>query len=151
LSTKIHLLTDSQGIPLAVHLTCGQRHESTCLEILMRQVRLPGPQGRPVCRPRALAADKGYSYPRIRQWLRAHRVQAVIPQRSDQIRQHRGRPLSFDRQTYRQRNAVERCIGRLKECRRIATRYDKYAESFAAMIDLARTRQYLKLILSDTA
>lgn len=151
MSTKIHLLTDSQGIPLAVHLTGGQRHESTCFETLMGQVRLPGPHGRPLTRPRALAADKGYSYPHIRHWLRDHRVQAVIPQRSDQLRQQRGRPLSFDRQTYRGRNAVERCVGRLKEFRRIATRYDKHAESFAAMIDLARIRQYMKLILSDTA
>ena len=117
----------------------------------MNKVRLPGADGRPLCRPRALAADKGYSYPRIRRWLRAHRIQAIIPQRSDQKRQQRGRPLNFDPKLYRRRNAIERCVGRLKELRRIATRYDKHAESFAAMIDLARTRQYMKLILSDTA
>lgn len=117
----------------------------------MDKVRLPGANGRPLCRPRALAADKGYSYPRIRRWLRTHSVQAVIPQRSDQLRQQRGRPLKFNPVAYRRRNAVERCVGWIKENRRIATRYDKHAQSFAAMIDLVRTRQYMKLILSDTA
>ena len=117
----------------------------------MNQVRLRGAQGRPLSRPRRLAADKGYSYPRIRRWLRDHGIQAVIPQRSDQRRYHRGRPLNFDPNAYRRRNAVERCIGRLKEFRRIATRYDKLAASFLAMIDLARTRLYMQIILSDTA
>ena len=147
---KIHLLTDSQGIPLAVHLSAGQSHGSTCFELLMNQVRLRNTQGRPLSRPRRLAADKGYSYPRIRRWLRGHGIQAVIPRRSGQRRQHRGR-LKFDPKAYRQRPAVERCIGRLKEFRRIATRYDKPAASFLAMIDLARIRQYMKIILSDTA
>lgn len=117
----------------------------------MDQVHLRSGQGRPLSRPRCLAGDKGYSYPRIRRWLRNHGVQAVIPQRSDQLRQQRGRPLKFDKIAYRRRNAVERCIGRLKENRRIATRYDKLAVSYLAMIDLARTRQYMKIILSDTA
>ena len=117
----------------------------------MNQVRLRNTQGRPLSRPRRLAADKGYSYPRIRRWLRGHGIQAVIPQRSGQRRQHRGWPLKFNPKAYRQRNAVERCIGRLKEFRRIATRYDKLAASFLAMIDLARIRQYMKIILSDTA
>lgn len=117
----------------------------------MNQVRLCSGQGRPLNRPQYLAADKGYSYPRIRRWLRQHSVKAVIPQRSDQLRQQKGRPLKFDKKAYRRRNAVERCIGWLKENRRIATRYDKLAVSFLAMIDLARIRQYMKIILSDTA
>lgn len=116
----------------------------------MNRVHLHGPQGRALCRPQRLAADKAYSMPRIRRWLRAHGIRAVIPQRSDQLRQHRGRPLHFDAKAYRRRNQIERCIGRLKDFRRLSTRYDKYADSFQAMFDLARTRQYLKLILSNT-
>ena len=145
------MLTDSQGIILAMHLTPGQQHESTCFETLMDKVRLPNSSGRPLLRPKRLAADKGYSYPRIRRWLRAHRIEAVIPQRTDQKHQHRGRPLKFDSQLYRQRNAVERCIGRLKEFRRLSTRYDKHSISLEGMMDLARTRQYLKRVLSDRA
>ena len=96
-----------------------------------------------------MAGDKGYSYPRIRRWLRSHRNAAVIPQRSDQLAQHRGRALNFNRITYRQRNAVERCIGWLKACRRLATRYEKLAENFQAMIELAFIQRYLALGFSD--
>ena len=143
------MLTDSQGIVLAVHLSPGQQHDSKCFETLMNKVRLPNAIGRPLCRPRLLAGDKGYSFPRIRRWLRAHRIQAVVPQRSDQHRYQRGRPLNFNPAIYRQRNAVERCIGRLKEFRRLSTRYDKLADSYLAMMDLARTRHYMKIILSN--
>ena len=50
--------------------------------------------------------------------LRRHRIEAVIPQRKDPRASQRGRPLKFDRDAYRQRNVVERCIGWLKENRR---------------------------------
>jgi transposase len=102
-------------------------------------------------RPSRLAGDKGYSYPRIRRWLRRHRIAAVIPQRSDQVAQHRGRPLQFDSETYRRRNVIECCIGWLKECRRIGTRFEKLALNFLAMVKLAIIRRYLRCLdLSDT-
>lgn len=146
----MHLLTDANGLPLAALLSAGQRHESTCFEALMNEVALCGPRGRPLTRPKRVAGDKGYSYPRIRRWLRSHRIEAVIPQRSDQLAQHRARALNFDRMTYRQRNAVERCIGWLKACRRLATRYEKLAENYQAMIELAFIQRYLALGFSDT-
>jgi len=144
-------VTDKNGVPLAVMLTPGQRHDSMCFEAVMDSVTLQGAHGRPTIRPNRLSGDKGYSYPRIRRWLRERRIESVIPQRSDQLRQHRGRPLKFDSQAYRQRNAVERCIGRLKECRRLATRYDKLAENFQAMVTLAFIQTYLAIGFSDTA
>jgi transposase len=94
-------------------------------------------------RPRRLAGDKGYSYPRIRRWLRQHGIRAVIPQRSDQVIHHRGRPLVLDRKAYRRRNVIECCIGWLKECRRIATRFEKLALHFLAMIKIAMIQRYL--------
>ncbi len=101
-------------------------------------------------RPGRVAGDKGYSYPRIREWLRRHRIGAVIPQRSDQSARHRGRPLAFDKEAYRRRSVIERCIGWLKECRRIGTRFEKLALNFLAMIKLAIIRRYLRIIdLSD--
>ena len=101
-------------------------------------------------RPRRVAGDKGYSYPRIRAWLRRHRIGAVIPQRSDQLARHCGRPLDFDKEAYRRRNVIECCIGWLKECRRIGTRFEKLALNFLAMIKLAIIRRYLRVIdLSD--
>jgi transposase len=103
-------------------------------------------------RPKRVAGDKGYSYPRIRRWLRRHRIGAVIPQRSDQQAQHRGRPLNFDKDAYRRRSVIECCIGWLKECRRIGTRFEKLALNFLAMIKLAIIRRYLRLLdLSDRA
>ncbi len=139
----MHLLVDGKGVPLVVEVTAGQRHESTCFETVVEAVRIAQPRGRPRSRPRRLAGDKGYSYPRIRRWLRQHRIEAVIPPRSDQRRQHRGRPLKFDREAYRQRNVVERCIGWMKENRRVAIRYEKLAINYLGMLKLAMIQRYL--------
>ena len=147
----MHLVTDGQGLPLAAEVTPGQQHESTCFETLMNAVRIRQEIGRPKCRPERVAGDKGYSYPRIRRWLRRHKIEAVIPQRSDQIAQHRGRPLKFDKDAYRQRSIIERCIGWLKKCRRLATRFEKLAVNFLAMIKVAILERYLKIAFSDRA
>ena len=52
----------------------------------------------------------------------------------------------FDREIYRRRNVVERCTGCLKECRRVATRYDKLAVSYLAMLRLACIQQYFRML-----
>ncbi len=149
--TKLHLVTDGNGLPLAVEITPGQRHESTQFEILMDAVRIPQPIGRPRQRPAAVAGDKGYSYPWIRTWLREHAIRAVIPMRSDQQVYHRGRLPSFDKQQYRRRSVIECCIGWLKECRRVATRFEKLAINFLAIIKVAIIQRYLNLSFSDRA
>jgi transposase len=59
--SKIHPVCDGNGLPMAVTVTAGQRHESTQFEAVMGQVRVPRRRGRPRCRPRRLAGDKGYS------------------------------------------------------------------------------------------
>ncbi len=92
-----------------------------------------------------------YSSPRIRNWLRRHGIQAVIPQRIDEIRQHKGRPIQFDRQAYRQRNVVERCVGWLKENRRVAVRYEKLAINYLGMLQLAMIQRYLQPSFSNSA
>ena len=150
-STKLHLVSDGNGVPLAAYLTPGQRHESIVFEAVMDEVSIKQSRGRPITRPRKLAGDKAYSQKRIRQWLAGKGIEAVIPQRSDQIRQHTAKPLKFDRKAYRQRNVVERCIGWLKECRRLSTRYEKLAENFLAMVTLAMIQRYLAIGFSDTA
>jgi transposase len=134
---------------LAVHVTAGQTHESTQFEETMNAVRIPQPLGRPRTRPQRLAGDKGYSYPRIRAWLREHGIVAVIPQRDDQIAYHRGRPIEFDKKTYRRRSMIECCVGWLKECRAIATRFEKLAVNFMAMLKLALMQRYLRLLDSS--
>jgi transposase len=94
-------------------------------------------------------ADKGYSSKAIRTYLRSRHIRATIPERRDQ-RANRarrgalgGRPPAFDRDAYRRRNIVERCFQRLKQFRAIATRYDKTALSYQAMIDLATLTLWL--------
>lgn len=132
-------------------MTAGQTHESTCFESVMNDILIPQPLGRPRMRPERLAGDKGYSYPRIRQWLRDHGIGAVIAQRDDQRAYRRGRPLDFDREAYRRRSIIEQCIGWLKECRRIGTRFEKLAINFLAMLKLAMIQRYLNLAFSDRA
>jgi transposase len=114
-------------------LTPGQRHESTQLPALMEQgaVKRPG-RGRPRLRPDRIVADKGYSYPHLRRYLRRRGIRITIARRSNQ---HRGGP--FKKVVYRLRNRVERLINRMKHFRRLATRYEKQAENYRAMWLLA--------------
>lgn len=118
------------GNPVAFVLTPGQRHETIAFNALMEQgaVRRPG-RGRPRRRPRAIVGDKAYSTRAVRAYLRCHAIRAVIASKSDQPRSS-----TFDRATYRLRNAVERLINRLKQFRRIATRYEKRAANYLAMV-----------------
>ena len=111
-------------------LTAGERHEQIALEVLLDRgaIRLPG-RGRPRLRPRRTAGDKGYSSPTARRHLRRRHIRAVIPSKSNQRRQP-----NFDRAAYRRRNRVERLITRLKQFRRIATRYEKRAANYLGMI-----------------
>ena len=145
------MVTDGAGLPLAIEVTAGQRHESTQFETLMDAVCIKQPRGRPRKRPAAVAGDKGYSFRRIRQWLRSHRIAAVIPMRSDQQARHRGRPIQLDHQAYRRRSIIECCIAWLKEYRRIATRFEKLAVNFLGMIKAAIIHRYLNWAFSDKA
>jgi len=147
----VHLVSDRNGVPLAAYLTPGQRHESIVFEAVMDEVSIKQSRGRPITRPCKLAGDKAYSHPRIRRWLAARGIEAVIPQRSDQLKRHKAKPLKFDREAYRERNTIERCIGWLKECRRLSTRYEKLAENFMGMVTLAMIQRYLAIGFSDTA
>jgi transposase len=140
--TKLHVVSDGNGLPLAVRVTAGQAHESRSFEPVLEAVRLRRPgRGRPRTRPKAVAGDKGFSYPRIRAYLRRRGIRAVIPTREDQ----RPNPR-FDRETYRRRNVIERCVGWLKENRRLGTRYEKLAVNFLAVAQLAVIRRYLRLL-----
>ena len=128
-------MTDAKGVPLGVVLSAGQSHESRFFERVMDSVKIARRR-----RPDAVAGDKGYSYPRIRAWCARRGIEAVIPARSDQPR------VRCSRRKYRRRNVVERCIGWLKCCRRIATRHEKLATSFLAMVKLAMIQRCLRLL-----
>jgi transposase len=128
-------VTDGRGVPLGALATAGQAHESKSFEALLNTVQI-----RRRRRPDAVAGDKGYSYDWIRAWLQQRNIESVIPTRSDQPAQ------SLNKRKYRRRNVVERCIGWLKHCRRIATRFEKLANHFVAMVKLAMIQRCLRIL-----
>jgi len=124
---------DGQGKPITFLLTPGQQHELSVAEQLMEQGAVQrGRKGRRRLRPKRVAGDKGYSFRKYRQYLRRHGIRITIPRKKNE---HRTGP--FDRQVYRQRNQVERLFNRLKQFRRVATRYEKRAVNYAAMLTIA--------------
>ena len=125
---------------MAAVVSAGPAHESTRFVEVMEKVRPPRWAGWPL----RVAGDKGYSYPRVRDWLERRLIEPVIPQRSDQVR-HEGR-RRLDRRTYKRRARIEQSVGWLKENRRVGTRYDKLASSFQAFVNLAIIRRYLRLL-----
>lgn len=132
-STKIHLRCEGNGLPVTFLITVGERHEAVVFESLMAQgsVKRVG-SGRPRLRPQRVVGDKGYSSGKIRLYLRRRHIRLTIPCKLNERR--RGK---FDKSVYRQRNRVERCFNRLKQFRRIATRYEKKAGNYLAMLTLA--------------
>ncbi|MFF9900018.1 IS5 family transposase [Streptomyces longispororuber] len=147
LSTKIHLACDGQGRPLAFTVTGGNVNDCTQLEPVIAAVRVArrGP-GRPRTRPVRVVADKGYSSRKIRAYLRQRGIAATIPERIDQRagrRRRSERLCGFDPGIYRRRNVVERCFNRLKQNKALATRYDKRARHYQAMVTLACLQLWL--------
>jgi transposase len=129
---------------LALLVGASHRHDSLHFEPLMAALCVPriGP-GRPRTRPLQVAADRAYSSRAIRHHLRRRRIKAVIPEPSDQVANRKrrgsggGRPPAFDPQAYKGRNAVERCVNRLKQWRGIAMRTDKLAVHYEAALHVA--------------
>ena len=101
-------------------------------------------------RPAHLAGDKAFSVNRVRDWLRAHGIRPVIPHKANEKASHDGR-VKFDRELDKVRAVIEQCVGWLKECRRIGTRFEKLAVNFHGMVQLAIIGRYLKLLFSDRA
>ena len=84
--------------------------------------------------PAVLIADKGYDSDPLRQALARRAITPCIPGRA-----HRKQPIAYDVTLYKKRNLIERMFGRLKDWRRIATRYDRCAHTFFSAICLAAT------------
>ncbi|MBN4054352.1 IS5 family transposase [Nitrospira defluvii] len=117
-STKIHALCDALGNPLRFILTGGERHDCTQALAVIEGLK-----------PEAVLADKGYDADYIVQAVEEMGAIAVIPPKSN-----RKSPRTYDRELYKERNLVERMFGKLKQFRRVATRYDKTALSFMSFI-----------------
>jgi transposase len=93
-----------------------------------------------------MIADKAYSHPSTRHALGARGIAFTCPERADQIARRKakgrvgGRPPGFDLDLYRRRNVVERCFGRLKQFRGLATRFDKRVAYYRAEVVIATHR-----------
>jgi transposase len=148
LGSKIHVLCEGAGKPISLSVTPGQQNETTQVEVLLDQVRIQGRRGRPRQRFACTAGDKMYDIPRVRAAVRRRHGRPLIPHKRRPDGSYPPGAARFDRQRYRQRNVVERLISRLKEWRAIATRYEKLAASFGAVILLGFIRIWLHDLLA---
>lgn len=113
---------DEQGRPRVLLLSPGNLADISMAHELIHRA---GPF-------RKLLADKGYDADHLRKRLAEQQAEAVIPARS-----RRKHPAPHDKVAYRQRNTVERLWARLKDYRRVATRYDKRADTFLSGVLIA--------------
>ncbi len=121
MTTKLHVAVDALGNPLRVILSAGQIADIEQAEALIKDQ----PAG-------FVVADKGYDSDAFADTVSAQGAQPVIPPRSNRLN-----PRTFDRHIYKSRNLIERFFSRIKQFRRIATRYDKLAKSFLSFVHLA--------------
>ena len=133
LTTKIHARVDAKGRPVRLLISPGEVHDAACAEAL-----LDGLQNGAV-----VIADKGYDADSIRTHIREQGAIPNIPNRSNRKTKYR-----WTKAIYRERNHVERFFNRLKQFRRIATRYDKLGANFFASVKLASMRIWLRSIES---
>lgn len=124
------MVVDGQGRPIRLSLTAGQSHDGQAADDLFDHV-VAGT---------IVLADKAYDADRIRASLREKGAFANIPPKANR----RSKPY-FSTWLYRERNLIERFFSKLKHFRRVATRYDKIAENFLAMVQLTSIRLWLRV------
>lgn len=128
MTTKIHACVEGLGQLARFILTGGQVHDVTQAQALIEQMQ-----------PAAVLADKAYDADALLACIDRKNAKAVIPPKAN-----RKEPREFDRHQYRNRNVIERFFARLKQFRRVATRYDKLVSRFASFIALAASVLWLK-------
>lgn len=119
-STKLHAACDALGNPLRFVVTPGQQAEVTQAPALLAGYA-----------PEAVIADKGYDSDALVGRIAVGGAEVVIPPRRNRKAQR-----AYDRNLYADRNKVERLFNRLKQYRRVATRYDKTARNYLAFVEV---------------
>ncbi|MDK8187159.1 MULTISPECIES: IS5 family transposase [Sphingomonas] len=124
MNTKLHAVADANGRPLSFFMTAGQVSDYTGAAALLDD--LPKAQW--------LLGDRGYDADWFRDALQAKGIQPCIPGRRS-----RNEPVRYDKRRYRRRSRIEIMFGRLKDWRRVATRYDRCPTAFFSAVALAAT------------
>ena len=128
LTTKIHMMCDALGLPIKFILTAGEVSDFTQAIPLLKDETAD-----------YVLADKGYDGDEIINYIsKSVGAQVVIPPKSNRVIQR-----NYDKYIYKERNLVERLFNKLKNFRKIATRYEKIKENFAGLIYLACTALWL--------
>jgi transposase len=135
LTSKIHAVVDSNGLPVRLALTAGEAHDNRLADKLLSRLKSGS----------MLLADCGYDAGWIRALAAERGVWANIPPRSN-----RDESICFSPYLYRARNLVERFFNKIKHCRRVATRYDKLGANYLAFVQLASIRLWLRVNESTT-
>lgn len=128
MTTKIHLLCDALGCPLRFLLTGGEVHDVTQAEALLEDQS-----------GRYVIADKGYDSSALVEQINGKDMVAVIPPRSN-----RKTPRAYDKHLYKERNVIERTFNKLKNLRRIATRFERTKINFMALLHVASIMLWLR-------
>ena len=126
-TTKIHALSDTLGRPIVIQLSAGNVSDIKMADALLAEV-----DG---CR--YVLADKGYDSDKLRKSIRDKGAKPVIPGRKS-----RKRKIRFDKSRYKFRWMAEAVFCRLKDFRRVATRYDKLARNYLSTLAIATIIAY---------
>jgi transposase len=130
LTSKIHAPVDTNGLAVRLAVTPGEAHDNGLAVKLLSRLRAG----------LMLLADRGYDA----DWIRALPIKKgawanILP------KSNRNTPICFSPNLYRARNLVELFFNRIKQCRRVATRYDKLAANYLAFVQLASIRLWLRV------
>lgn len=127
-STKIHIAVDALGNPLRLILTAGQRHDSPQAAALIEGFE-----------PQALIADKGYDSDALIKGVTAKGIEAVIPPKKNRKEQR-----EYDRHLYRERHLIECFIGKIKQYRRVFSRFEKLSKNYMGFLSFVSALVWLR-------
>lgn len=130
-TTKIHMACDAHGNPIDFEITGGEVHDAKAAPEVIRKVD----------KAENFIADKGYDSEEIRAQARSKGMNPVIPRKSNSKKPN----PEFDSHLYKMRHLVENLFARLKHYRSIATRFEKLARNFRAMVYLACSIIWVKI------
>jgi transposase len=127
-STKIHIAVDALGNPLRLLLTAGQRHDCGCAHDLIAGYE-----------PQALIADRGYDTDALLETAAALGIEAVIPPKRRRLVQR-----AYDEHLYRERHLIECFINKIKQYRRVFSRFDKLSKNYLGFLSFVSALVWLR-------